>query len=135
MTRPLLAPEVIQIGQMDCGPAVLKCMASAYGVTLDLERVRDACQTSIDGTSIDTLEVTLNAVGIPARQYVVPDTAFYYAATAYAPFILVVRNVGSGPHFVVVWRAAAGRIQVMDPAAGRLWVTPDELIAKMFLHA
>jgi ABC-type bacteriocin/lantibiotic exporter with double-glycine peptidase domain len=132
MKRRFFAPEVIQIGATDCGPAVLKCLASAWGLTLDLERVRQACQTTIDGTSLESIEDTLNAVGIPVRQFMIPQRAFYAVAAAHAPFILTVRSTGDAPHFIVVWSAARGRVQIMDPAIGRVWVTAKELANRIY---
>ena len=52
----LLAPEVVQSSAMDCGPAALKCILQGFGVPVSYDRLREACQTGLDGTSIDTLE-------------------------------------------------------------------------------
>jgi len=49
--RALLAPEVVQTSAMDCGPASLKCLLEGFGVPVSYGRLREACQTSVDGTS------------------------------------------------------------------------------------
>src|SRR6266853_575711 len=51
-----LAPEVVQTSNMDCGPASLKCLLEGFGVHASYGRLREACQTDVDGTSIDTIE-------------------------------------------------------------------------------
>jgi ATP-binding cassette subfamily B protein len=54
--RRFLVPEVVQTSAMDCGPASLKCLLEGYGVRASYGRLREACQTDVDGTSIDTIE-------------------------------------------------------------------------------
>ena len=54
--RRFLAPEVVQTSAMDCGPASLKCLLEGFGVRVSYGRLREACQTDVDGTSIDTIE-------------------------------------------------------------------------------
>ena len=64
LPRTLLAPEVIQTSAMDCGPASLKCLLEGFGIRVSYGRLREACQTDVDGTSIDTLEEV--ALPLPA---------------------------------------------------------------------
>ena len=54
--RRFLAPEVVQTSSMDCGPAALTCLLEGFGVRASYGRLREACQTDVDGTSIDTIE-------------------------------------------------------------------------------
>lgn len=55
-TQRFFAPEVIQTSAMDCGPAALKCLLEGFGIPVSYGRRREACQTDVDGTSIDTIE-------------------------------------------------------------------------------
>jgi len=57
---------------MDCGPAVLKCLLAGYGIDIHYGRLREACQTDLDGTSIDTLEEVANRLGLAAEQVMLP---------------------------------------------------------------
>ena len=70
--RRLFAPEVIQTSAMDCGPAALKCLLEGFGVGVSYGRLREACQTSVDGTSIDTLETLAQSLGLDAEQVMMP---------------------------------------------------------------
>jgi ABC-type bacteriocin/lantibiotic exporter with double-glycine peptidase domain len=70
--RPYLIPEVIQTSATDCGPAALKAIASGFGVYLSYGRLREACQTDVDGTSIDMIEELANNLGLAAAQSMVP---------------------------------------------------------------
>ena len=66
--RRLLVPEVVQTSAMDCGPAALKCLLEGFGIPVSYGRLREACQTDVDGTSIDTLEEVAVQLGLDAEQ-------------------------------------------------------------------
>jgi len=65
--RRLLVPEVVQTSAMDCGPAALKCLLEGFGIPVSYGRLREACQTDVDGTSIDTLEDIARQLRLDAR--------------------------------------------------------------------
>ena len=71
--RRFLAPEVVQTSAMDCGPASLKCLLEGFGIPVSYGRLREACQTDVDGTSIDTIEEVAGQLGLEAEQVMVPD--------------------------------------------------------------
>ena len=75
-TRRLLAPEVIQTSEMDCGPAALKCLLGGYGIPISYGRLREACQTDVDGTSIDVLARDVGIIGLFSDW---PATTTFYA--------------------------------------------------------
>ena len=58
--RRFLVPEVVQTSAMDCGPASLKCLLEGFGISASYGRLREACQTDVDGTSIDTMEISIH---------------------------------------------------------------------------
>jgi ATP-binding cassette subfamily B protein len=62
-----LAPEVVQTSAMDCGPASLKCLLEGFSVNVSYDRLREACQTDVDGSSIDTLEEVAIQLGLEAE--------------------------------------------------------------------
>ena len=68
----LLVPEVVQTSAMDCGPAALKCLLEGFGIAVSYGRLREACQTDVDGTSIDTLEEVAVQLGLEAEQVMLP---------------------------------------------------------------
>ena len=57
---------------MDCGPASLKAMLEGWGIPVSYGRLREACQTDVDGTSIDTLEDVGAQLGLITEQIMVP---------------------------------------------------------------
>jgi ABC-type bacteriocin/lantibiotic exporter with double-glycine peptidase domain len=132
--RKFFAPEVVQTSNMDCGPAALKCLLNGYGIRADYGRLREACQTDVDGTSIDTIEDAARQLGLDAEQIMVPaDHAF--SSASLLPAIVIVRLPGAGAtHFLVVWRKIGPFLQVMDPATGRRWTTVRRLTADLYRH-
>lgn len=133
--RRLLAPEVVQSSAMDCGPAALKCLLEGLGVEASYDRLREACQTDVDGTSIDTLEQVAGLLGLEAEQVMVPVDHLLLPEAANLPALVVVRNAIGATHFVVVWRRLGPWLQVMDPATGRRWTTAAALLEELYVHA
>ncbi len=119
---------------MDCGPAALKCLLEGFGVTVSYGRLREACQTSVDGTSIDTLEVLARTVGLDAEQVMMPVDHLLSAGADALPAIVVVRLPTGLLHFVVVWRVHGAWVQVMDPARGRRWVRRETFLREVYVH-
>jgi ABC-type bacteriocin/lantibiotic exporter with double-glycine peptidase domain len=132
--RRFLAPEVIQTSTMDCGPAALKCLLEGFGIEASFGRLREACQTSVDGTSIDTLEEVARQLGLDAEQAVWPVDHALLPESDALPAIAVLRMPGGGTHFVVLWRRHGRFFQVMDPGGGRRWVRASELERELYVH-
>lgn len=140
--RRWFAPEVVQSSTMDCGPAALKCILEGFGVSASFGRLREACQTDVDGTSIDTLEELANAIGLEAEQRIVPEDHLLLPESSSLPGLLVVKQPNGLTHFVVAWRVHGlggdfderGWVQLMDPGQGRRWVTIERLRDELYRH-
>lgn len=133
-TRGFLAPEVVQTSAMDCGPAALKCLLDGHGLHASYGRLREACQTDVDGTSIDTLEDLANDTGLVAEQILIPVDHVVPSADQVLPAIAVARQPGGLLHFVVAWRRHGPVVQVMDPGTGRRWPTERAFLDQLFTH-
>lgn len=132
--RKFLAPEVVQTSAMDCGPAVLACLFQGFGVNASYGRLREACQTGVDGTSINALEDVANLLGLEAEQSLVPVDHLLLPGAAALPAIVVVRRADGTTHFVVVWRSLGPLVQIMDPEMGRRWVGRQTLLNQAYAH-
>ncbi len=133
-SRRWFAPEVIQTSAMDCGPAALKCLLEGFGVPVSYGRLREASQTSVDGTSIDTLEELARTMGLDAEQVMMPADHLLLPESEALPAIVVVRLPSRLMHFVVVWRVHGPWVQVMDPARGRRWVRAETFLREVYVH-
>ena len=128
-----LAPEVVQTSAMDCGPATLKCLLEGFRIPISYGRLREACQTDVDGTSIDTIEVVANQLGVHADQVMIP-VDHVLLDTSNLPALVVVRHSDGPTHFVVVWRRLGSWLQIMDPAIGRRWVSWPQFSKEIVRH-
>lgn len=133
--RRWFAPEVVQTTSMDCGPATLKCLLEGYGINVSYGRLREACQTSVDGTSIDAIENVANDLGLHAEQQLIPVDHIFEGKGGNLPAIVVVRHVDLATHFVVAWRKQGARLQIMDPAIGRRKVPVADFLEETFRHS
>ncbi|HKS27681.1 MAG TPA: ATP-binding cassette domain-containing protein [Pyrinomonadaceae bacterium] len=132
--RSLLVPEVVQTSKMDCGVATLKCLLDGFGIPASYGRLREACQTDVDGTSIDALEEIAQQLGLDADQEIFPVDYLLLSEAKIEPAIVVVRLPNGFTHFAVLWRRHGRLVQVMDPASGRRWMTRDEFVNNVYVH-
>jgi ABC-type bacteriocin/lantibiotic exporter with double-glycine peptidase domain len=160
----LIVPEVVQTSNMDCGPAALKSLLDGFGIPVNYGRLREACQTDVDGTSIDTIEEVANQLGLQAEQIMLPPDhvllspprrgrtslqkknrfaprsvlrEFLSSAKGEAlalPAIAVVMLPSGATHFVVVWRQFGRFVELMDPACGRRWVSAARFLSDLYVH-
>jgi len=128
-------PEVVQTSAMDCGPAALAALLNGCGIDVSYPRLREACQTDVDGTSIDTLEELAQRFGLAAEQVMLPSDFVLDVRNDNLPCIAVVTLPNGLTHFVVVWRALFGGFEVMDPSRGRCFMRREELDAVLYRHA
>jgi ATP-binding cassette subfamily B protein len=133
MTK-LIVPEVIQTSNMDCGPAALKSLLEGFGIPVNYGRLREACQTGVDGTSIDTIEEVANQLGLRAEQIMLPRDHVLIDETRALPAIAVVVLPNGVTHFVVVWRRFGRFVELMDPAIGRRWVSTARFLSDLYVH-
>ena len=132
--RRLFVPEVVQTSAMDCGPASLKCLLEGFGISASYGRLREACQTDVDGTSIDTMEEAAVQLGLDAEQIMVPADHVLLGEADALPAIVVVRLANGVTHFVVAWRRHGPFVQLMDPGIGRRWITCKQFFEDLYLH-
>lgn len=134
LKRPFFVPEVVQTSGMDCGPASLSALLSGLGTPVSYGRLREACQTSVDGTSIDTMEDLAVRLGLDAEQVLEPVEHLLMPEARMLPAIVVILHPDGFTHFVVVWRVFAGWVQVMDPGVGRTWYRADRFLRLVYTH-
>jgi ATP-binding cassette subfamily B protein len=134
LRRRMLVPEVVQTSAMDCGPAVLKAVLEGFGIPASYGRLREACRTDVDGTSIDTLEGIAQQLGLCAEQVMLPVDHLLLPQAGALPALLVVRQPNGFTHFVLAWRRHGPLVQVMDPAMGRRWLSCGQLLEEVYVH-
>lgn len=132
--RRWLVPEVVQTSEMDCGPAALKCLLEGFGLPANYGRLREACCTDVDGTSIDTVEDVAVQLGLDAEQVILPPDHLLLSRADALPAVAIVKMPDGTPHFVTVWRTHGPLVQVMDPAIGRRWLLKQRFLNDLWIH-
>jgi ATP-binding cassette subfamily B protein len=127
-------PEVVQTSMMDCGPAALQALVAGFGMSVNYGRLREACQTSVDGTSITTMDEIANFLGLDSEEMMLPADHLLLPEARALPAIVVVKTPNGNNHFVVVWSVSGRWVQVMDPAEGRHWMARSVLFERLYIH-
>jgi ABC-type bacteriocin/lantibiotic exporter with double-glycine peptidase domain len=101
----------------DCGAACLASIGSHYGLDLPIAKIRQICHTDKRGTNVlgivQGLEnMGFNAKGVKGGVDALPDIPL--------PAIAHVIVQEQLHHFVVIYKVSKGKVQVMDPAFGKL---------------
>ena len=112
----------------------MKSVLGGMGLPIEYRRLREACQTDVDGSSIDKLEELAVQLGVDAEQMMLPVDHVFLPESQALPAIIVSLTPGGRPHFLVIWRRMGPFVQVMDPASGRHWTTVKALQARLFVH-
>src|SRR5437016_111516 len=87
-SKRFFVPEVVQTSALDCGPAALKALLAGFRIPVNYARLREACQTDVDGTSIDTLEELAKQLGLHAEQTMLPPEHLFLQAL---PALVIIR--------------------------------------------
>jgi ATP-binding cassette subfamily B protein len=132
--RRWFVPETVQTSMMDCGPAALTSLLAGFQIRASYGRLREACHTDVDGTSIDALEEVAKALGLDAEQVMIPTEHLFLPEADALPALIVVRLPNGFTHFTILWRVTAGVAQCMDPGVGRRWVSVARLQEELFVH-
>ncbi len=115
-------PQIMQMSSVECGAACLAMILSYYGRKTTIAEIRERCDIGRDGLSASRLLRVAQAYGLRTRMISLPTNDFRYVRL---PAII---HWGFD-HFLVLERWSARSIEVVDPAAGRLRVSPEEFDA------
>ena len=122
MNRPVhvKVPVVIQLEALECGAAALCMILAYYGRWIPLERVREDCGVSRDGSNLKSIYLAASSYGMNAR-------AFRYSAeqlrtNASIPCIVHWEN----NHFVVLDGFKGDYVYLNDPSRGTVRITFTE---------
>jgi ATP-binding cassette, subfamily C, bacteriocin exporter len=107
-------PRIRQRDGSDCGAACLASVAAWYRLRLPIARIRQLASTDTRGTTALGLVRAATRLGFDAKG--VRATARVLTALPLPAIAHVVR--GSVQHWVVLSRADAKRVEIMDPSSG-----------------
>jgi ATP-binding cassette subfamily B protein len=126
-----LIPQVIQTSATDAGTAALKAMFAGFGIGLSYERLREACQSGTQDTGLDALAGVARQAGMSATLSTFAPELLSFNTKVTLPAIVAIRLPDGDVQMVVLWRTHGPLFQVMDPAAGRIWVPRDRFLQSL----
>ena len=106
-------PVVHQLELADCAAACLTMVLRAHGRHLPLEQVRAALDAGRDGATAQALVRVARGFGLTCRPLRVPDIEHLELLD---PGTILHWNFN---HYVVFERVHGGRVEIVDPSAGR----------------
>lgn len=117
----------------DGGAVVLRAVLAAYGLDDgNFAKLRqDVRWSGPDGISIDELEAVGNRRGLRVEQSMGPPER---VVDEMLPCIVVVKLDDTHREFVALWRRKGDEVQVLDPRAGRKWLSRAAIERMLFVH-
>lgn len=117
--RQRRVPQVLQMSNVECGAACLAMILSYYGRRTTISEIREHCGIGRDGLSARSLAQAGRGYGLRVRIISLPRNDFRYVRL---PAII---HWGF-EHFLVLESWSPNRIEVVDPAAGRLRLSLED---------
>lgn len=112
-------PQILQMSAVECGAACLAMILSYYGRKTTVSEIRERCGIGRDGLSARQIARAAQSYGLRVRIISLPKNDFR------AVRLPVIIHWGFD-HFTVLERWSPRRIDVVDPAAGRISPAIDE---------
>ena len=112
-------PVVMQMEALECGAACLTMVLAYYGKWVPLEKVREDCGVSRDGSKAGNINRAARNYGLDAAGYRLEPENLWENAT----FPCIVHWEFN--HFIVVKGRKNGKVYVNDPARGNYFMTEE----------
>lgn len=120
------ALEIRQHYRYDCGAAALASVAAFYGIRASLAQIRMACGCTPEGISIQGIIDGAARIGLTAKGYRSAEKDLSPLKGLGGPAIAHIRDNDGYLHFVVLYEVGGEKLQVMDPATGKMSKVPAE---------
>lgn len=115
-------PTYLQPDSMDCGPTCLRIIAKYYGKSFSLEKLRELCETTRQGSSL--LSISNAAENIGFRTLAVKINLNELKKDAPLPCICFWNE----QHYVVLYKIKGDKFYISDPGKGRLVYDKNEFL-------
>ncbi|HEX4208483.1 MAG TPA: peptidase domain-containing ABC transporter [Ktedonobacteraceae bacterium] len=112
-------PQILQLSAIECGAACLAMILCYYGRRTRISEIRDQYGLGRDGFSVLDLVKIARGHGLQAKGV---SLDYNHLGAVHLPAIIY----WEGNHFIVVERWSPQYVDVVDPAAGKKRLTPDE---------
>lgn len=112
-------PAVLQLDQMDCGPACLRYVLNCFGGDATVTDIRRRCELTDSGLSLLGMSRVAPELGLGARFFEATRTD--PSLGDFTPWIAQLHSEDDGTsHYVVVDRIGTSGVSIMDPSVGHV---------------
>ncbi|PIQ47955.1 MAG: ABC transporter ATP-binding protein [Cytophagales bacterium CG12_big_fil_rev_8_21_14_0_65_40_12] len=115
-------PHFTQQDQKDCGPTCIKIVAKHYKKTIPIQKLRDLCETTREGSTMMGLSDAAEAIGFRT----IGVKMNFEVLQKETPFPCIVH--WNKNHFAVVYKIKRGTVYISDPAIGLLEYSKEEFL-------
>lgn len=120
-----------QHDRQDCAAACISSVAAYYGLKMPLIKIREACGTSSDGTSIKGIVDAAKSIGMSGKAFKNTQRQTDSLRHIPKPVILHFQNADGWLHFVVLYKMENKYASILDPSDGKIHkLSIDELKSK-----
>lgn len=114
-------PNYTQADLKDCGPTCIKMVAKYYGITINIQKLRDYSETTRDGSNLLMLSDAAEKIGF---RTIGVKRSLKRLDEIPLPCILHWNNY----HFVVLYKIKKGIYCISDPAIGLITYNQEEFL-------
>lgn len=115
--------KVRQHDRSDCAAACIASVCAYYGLRLPLMRIREACGTGPDGTTLQGIIDAFSSLGMDAAGLKAKEKRIGDLAGAAKPVIMHLEKKNGWLHYVVLYDMDSTTATVMDPEDGAMHKT------------
>ena len=112
--------RIRQQDRNDCAAACVASVCAHYGLRLPLIRIREACGTNADGTTMQGVIDACGKLGLEAAGLKAKDKDMNSLRNVERPVILHLEKKSGWLHFVVLYGMDKDHARIMDPEDGRM---------------
>ena len=112
--------RIRQQDRNDCAAACVASICAHYGLRLPLIRIREACGTSAEGTTMQGVIDACGKLGLEAAGLKAKDKDIESLRKVDRPVILHLEKKNGWLHFVVLYGMDKEHARIMDPEDGRM---------------
>lgn len=124
--------KIKQHDMSDCGAACIASICSYYGKKIPIIKIREACGTDSEGTTLKGVIDASTSIGFTARAYKSTTKDIDTLFKVPLPTILHFRKEDGWLHYVVLYKIDKKGMTVMDPEEGKIIKIPHQRIKELW---